>query len=176
VVAARCVPHFAIEKTTSVLVCKRRFVTADRIRKSDPMYLYAVRLLLERLSWIARDLGATEMIVTFAHIKRFKTDRLHDYRDRLEQQHGRPGMSIDWELFRGHPFRFGAMRDQPLLEIADFAASSIAAAINPDRLNVTEARYLRESAPAIYRRGADVTRYGLKTFPEDPALGWLKTL
>jgi hypothetical protein len=47
------------------------------------MYLWAIRLLLERVSWCIRDAGGEASIVTFAHLKRFRAAKLHDYRDAL---------------------------------------------------------------------------------------------
>jgi hypothetical protein len=54
----------------SVVMCKRHWTNAAMLTQ-DPqaVYLYTLRLMLERLSWIARDRGE-EIIVTFAHVKK----------------------------------------------------------------------------------------------------------
>lgn len=49
------------------------------ITHPDPMYLWALRLLLERVSWWIRDHGGGSSIMTFAHIKNFQTHKLHSY-------------------------------------------------------------------------------------------------
>lgn len=111
------------------------------ISRPDPMYLWALRLLLERISWFVDDCGGSGAIVTFAHLKGFRAQKLHDIDS--------PG-------------------NVELLQVADTTASALFRAIEPDEHGNTEPRYLRELAPVLYRRGsADITSYGLKTFPAD---------
>lgn len=43
------------------------------ISKPDPMYLWALRLLLERVSSYCDEHGSGEAIVTFAHVRHFKS-------------------------------------------------------------------------------------------------------
>jgi len=137
------------------------------IAKPDPMYLWALRLLLERISWFVDDNGGTEAIVTFAHLKGFKAEKLHDYRTALEAG---DGVDIRWHLFDGHPFRIASPREVELLQVADTAASALFRAIEPDVYGNTERRYLEELRPKLYRRGnADITSYGLKVFPTSVA-------
>jgi hypothetical protein len=127
------------------------------------MYLYALRLLLERVSWCIRNNGGTSAAVTFGEVKGFKTEKLHDYRKRLEAA---TGVNIDWPLFQGHPFRIGRPSTVELLQVADTAASAVYQAVEPDQYGNNEPRYLEELRPKIYRGSpAPVTSYGLKTFP-----------
>lgn len=127
------------------------------------MYLWALRLLLERVSWCISGAGGTEAAVTFAEVKGFQTGKLHDYRHRLEQ---RNDVSINWSLFLGHRFRVGRPAAVELLQVADTAASAIYRAVEPDEFNNTEPRYLAELRPKIYRGSpGPVTSYGLKAFP-----------
>ena len=133
------------------------------ISRPDPMYLWALRLLLERVSWFVDDEGGRGAIVTFAHLKGFRAQKLHDYRRLLETS---DGVDIRWSVFRGHPFRIDSPKGVELLQVADTAASALFRAIEPDRYGNTEPRYLEELAPKLYRRHkADITSYGLKTFP-----------
>lgn len=133
------------------------------ISRPDPMYLWALRLLLERISWFIDENGGTDAIVTFAHLKGFPAKKLHDYRHALKTS---DGMGIRWSIFEGHPFRIASTKSVELLQLADIAASSLFRAIESDDYGNTEPRYLHELKSKIYRRGkADVTSYGLKTFP-----------
>lgn len=135
------------------------------ISRPDPMYLWALRLLLERISWFVDDNGGTGAIVTFAHLKGFRAQKLHDYRQALETS---DGVDIRWKVFDGHPLRIDSPQAVELLQVADTTASALFRAIEPDRYGNTEPRYLQELGPKLYRRGrADVTSYGLKTFPGD---------
>jgi hypothetical protein len=127
------------------------------------MYLWALRLLLERTSWCIKNSGGTEAAVTFAEVKGFQAGKLHDYRRRLEN---RSGVNINWDVFNGHPFKIGRPATVELLQVADTAASATYRAVEPDEYGNTETRYLTELRPKIYRGSPGaVTSYGLKTFP-----------
>jgi hypothetical protein len=135
------------------------------ISRPDPMYLWALRLLLERVSWFIDDCGGTDAIVTFAHLKGFRAQKLHDYRRVLESS---DGGGIRWNVFDGHPFRIDSPKATQLLQVADTTASALFRAIEPDRYGNTEPRYLEELAPKLYRSGnGKLTSYGLKTFPRE---------
>lgn len=175
---------FPIAAITSAILCKRGFSEPDAagdlafITNPDPMYLWAVRLLLERVSWFIRDHGGGSAVVTFAHVRRFQTQKLHDYRRALENT----GTEIYWPAFAGHPFGISAPSHIEMLQLADIAASAIFRAVEPDEFGNPEPRYLRELGPKIYRRGSGaVTSYGLKVFPSSEAapgraLHWLRSL
>lgn len=169
---------------TNVILCKRRLQaklpdgSGAHIKNPDPMYLYAIRLLLERISWFIDDAGASnKAIVTLGHITRFKSEKLHEYRANLEFLSDTN--EIRWDVFAGHPFRLAATNEVELLQLADIAASALFAAIDPGKLGITERRYLDELAPLIYRRRGNVMSYGLKVLPDDEgnrggALGFLR--
>ncbi len=133
------------------------------IAHPDPMYLWAMRLLLERISWFVDEAGGDGAIVTFAHLKGFKAKKLHDYRGALEASEE---VDIRWEVFRGHPFRIASPKEVELLQMADTSASALFKAVEVDPYGNTESRYLAELRPKLYRRsGGKVTSYGLKVFP-----------
>lgn len=55
---------------TNVVICKRLLIKAQRLRVDvNAVYLYGLRLTLERISWVARDSGDSARI-TFAHVRR----------------------------------------------------------------------------------------------------------
>jgi hypothetical protein len=159
--------NFSIAATASVIVCKRKITPFPSggmpyITNPDPLYLWAVRLLLERVSWYIRDHGGGTSIVTFAHLTRFKAAKLHNYRQALFNSN----TSIHWASFDGHPFRFNYPSKVEMLQVADTMASALRQAVEPDPYGVIEDRYLSELSPLLYRYGSSpVTKYGLKTFP-----------
>ena len=139
------------------------------ISRPDPMYLWALRLLLERISWFVDEAGGEGAIVTFAHLKGFKASKLHEYRRALRVT---DEVDIRWPVFSAHPFRIGSPKEVELLQMADTAASALFKAVEPDSFGNTERRYLEELRPKLYRRGAGkVTSYGLKVFPAAVAHG-----
>lgn len=163
--AAQAVAESPIRAVTSVILCKEplRDSQQTKLTSADPMYLYALRLLLERVSWCVRRSQGTAAKITFAEVKGFQGDKLHGYRERLE---ARDDVSIDWGILRGHPFRIDRPKSVEMLQLADTAASAIFQAVEPDPYDNTEPRYLKELRPKIFRpANKSVTSYGLKPFP-----------
>lgn len=167
--AAQDVARFSFAAITNVIVHKDLIGQphpageTSYIARPDPMYLWALRLLLERISWYVDDNDGDEAIITFSRLKGFKPQKLHDYRTALETS---DGVDIRWHILDGHPFRIDSPKVVELLQVADITASALFRAIEPDAYGNTEPRYLDELRPKLYRRGrASVTSYGLKTFP-----------
>ena len=161
-----------VAAVTSVIMCKRHINDAAYpggaafISGPDPMYLFGLRMLWERVSWCVRDHGAGPPAkLTFSQVKHFKIEKIEDYRSRLEKIE----THIHWPSFAGHPFVMRGMEEIELLQMADSSASAVAAAIEPNKHGDTEDRYLRNLAPKLYRYGTSaLTTYGLRVFP--PAL------
>jgi hypothetical protein len=147
---------------SSVVVCKRYLPPGRLAADEDSAYLYTLRYLLERLSWIARDDGRM-LTYTLAHIVRFRLEQLRDYENRLRKK---PDCNIHWDSMS--PGRLDDPKRIPLLQLADVAASAIAQAFEPDSHGRTEPRYLKMLSPVLYRRGEGANRltsYGLKMHP-----------
>jgi hypothetical protein len=149
---------------TSVVVCKRHFGVGNVIPEEDVAYLYTLRFVLERLSWLGRDYGGA-VAYTLAHIIRFPIAKLRQYEARLKAE---PQCKIRWNYIAGP----GSI-DQPSrleeLQLADLTASATAAAFESDAYGNTERRYLEELGPRLYRHNANLTSYGLKMHPWNAA-------
>jgi Protein of unknown function (DUF3800) len=146
---------------STVVVCKRHLATA--LPSEDHAYLYTLRFLLERLSWLARD-RMTTIRYTLAMITRFRLATLREYEARLRHA---PTCQITWEALP-FPGRIDQPTRQEFLQLADLAASATAKAFEPDRFGNTERRYLEMLVPRLYRRGVGstaLTSYGLKMHP-----------
>jgi len=121
----------------------------------ERMYNYALRRLLERISWFARDHGR-EARVTFAHVKNFKYVTLRNY---LHVLQGIP-TQIHWPSLAS--LKIKGPNDYLLLQFADIAAGALSSAICPDPYGSVEVAYLSELAHRIYRRPpGPITTYGL---------------
>jgi len=148
------------------------------VSRPDPMYLWAMRLLLERVSWYVAEHGGTDAIVTFAHVRHFKAEKLHSYREALETTQE---VQFRTGIFDGHRFKIGSPDQVVLLQLADACASALFRAVEPDDYGNTEPRYLNELSQKLYRRGSgNITSYGLKVFPSAEcqpggSLSWLGT-
>lgn len=182
--AVQDIAGFSVAAITNVIIHKRLIgqpMPAGNmafISRADPMYLWALRLLLERVSWYVDEHGGTEAIVTFGHVKGFQPQKLHSYRQALELT---PDVQIRWNVYLPHKFRIDSPKNIELLQVADTTASALFRAVEPDDFGNTEVRYLQELRPKLYRRGAaNVTSYGLKVFPTAEAnpggsLDWLRS-
>ena len=144
---------------SSVVVCKRQ-LGGDPLN-DDLAYLFTLRYLLERLSWLARD-QQRELAYTMAHVVRFQISKLREHEARWRDK---PGSQIAWD----HLDDRGGRLDQPSriehLQLADLAASATGAAFNKDEFGNTEIRYLQELAARLYRRNGKLLSYGLKLHP-----------
>lgn len=147
-------------KTITVVACKLHLPPSDMT--VDQMYMYQFRLLLERLSWLARQ-HQEVATYTLAHIRGFKLSTLRQYEAALR--------NIPTQIAWDHLDPNGGSIDQPQrderLQLADLVASGTAPAFNPDRFGRTESRYLELLRPAIYQHSpsSELTSYGLKIHP-----------
>ena len=138
-------------------------VDKDHLRKTGTaltdqamMYGYAVRRLIERISWYV-DSRYGESILTFAHIKRFPYERLDRYLQLLRTS----DTNIRWQAFRGKP-RIEQQSKIEMLQMADLAAGCLSAAMTHDKYGDVEPGYLDRIQHLIYRRPpGDVRSYGL---------------
>lgn len=146
----------------TVTICKRHL--SPRAGFTDDMvYLWSLRLLLERLSWLAREQDR-DLHYTMAHVVRFKKSKLRAYEQVLRNL---PDCQVAWD----HVPKGGALstpRDDERLQLADVSASATFQAFEPIR-GFTERRYLEELAPALYRRRGNLLSYGLKVVPKPTA-------
>jgi hypothetical protein len=148
-------------KLSNVVVCKR-FLASQELM-DDYRYLYTLRFLLERLSWLARDEGQGEPLAyTLAHIKRFKIAKLRQYETALKNQ----ATQIQWASLdpAGGSMIHPEQREE--LQLADLCASAVAAAFEPTKFGLTERGYLEFLKPRLYRRkGGLMASYGMKMHP-----------
>lgn len=149
----------------SAVVCCKRHLPKPRDFTADHAYMFAFRMLLERLSWLAQE-REMDLSYTLGHVKGFSKTTLREYEGRLRAMS--PSIcKIKWEHIVGN----GAIErpeTEEMLQISDVAASAIGAAFNPDPFGNTERRYLANIAPRFYRGpddGGRLTSYGLKMHP-----------
>lgn len=145
---------------SSVVVCKPH-LTGPAL-DDDTAYLYTLRYLLERLSWLARDQGRI-LDYTLAHIVRFKKEKLATYEGLLQQS---PDCNIAWQALDPGGGRLDAPANLEYLQLADSAASATYAAFEPHPTRGVQHEYLTAMSGRLYRRpGGKLTSYGLKMHP-----------
>lgn len=144
----------------SVVVCKRHLV--DSLSDDTDRYLYTLKLLLERLSWLARRRQKV-MHYTLAHIKGMKLETLREYENYLR--------NINTEIAWNHLSIHGGKLDQPIrlegLQIADLIASSTGVAFNASpRSGRVHPEYFEPLVKHLYNPSpGKLASYGLKMHP-----------
>jgi hypothetical protein len=159
----------------SVVVCKRHL--GDASLDDDQRYLFALRMILERLSWLAKDNDQVAEY-TLAHIQRFKLSTLRSYEHALRSS----STQIRWRFLDPKGGKLNHPKTLEALQLADIAASSIGAAFNPsEATGETERSHLVALRPVMWVRGSSaLTSYGLKMHPwresTKVAYPWVATL
>ena len=127
-------------------------------RDSDRVYNYLARLLLERMSWFARDVGIPAQPI-FAAVKRMPRRSLDDYIELLRK---RPN-AMDWQWLR-LPVEVDQAANRVGMQWADIAGRAMwkATTPRPRPPHRVEAAYLQALAPAIWRRRS-IETYGIKS-------------
>lgn len=168
----------------SVIIDKRNIRDVDVFRgHRGRLYYFALRLLLERVSWLCRDSAvkngfpSPKARIIIEHRKRLKHDDLVDYVRLLRTL----GAGSGWIATSPHDIRIAwDVIDEGLMEaagkphyvglqFADFVASGTKMALEATPYGFTEHRYAKMMVKQIYSRSGNFTSYGLKFFPTLPA-------
>ncbi len=131
------------------------------LRRSDWLYRYTARFLLERVSWYVHE-NKGRARITFSNRNRFQIDLLRSYIVQIlqtKENQIKPVFSIkDIEVRNASQLK--------MLQVADACAGAIGAAFNPDFYGNHQPYYLQILKDKLYRRDGDLLSYGLKMFPD----------
>jgi|GEM_PF-1224917 len=158
-------------RVISVVFGKWDVGSARAVRASDDVYTWALRLLVERLSWFGRHRQA-QTVMHFAQVKGLPPRSIADYLGGLQRQ----ATTIEWDHLM-MPARVDTPRNQRMLQIADTASGAVYAAFEWDEYGNTERRYLDTLHSRLWRpAGGALQTYGLKICPwPHPRHSWVQT-
>jgi len=143
--------------------------------EKNQLYFYLTRFLIERVSWLCRDMrplvpeGDGKVRIVFSRRGGLAYDDFRSYMNKLKSDSGSdvqihwPVIDIDGISAEAHSARAG-------LQLADIATSAVASAFEADRYGNTEWRYLEVLKPRIYSRKSKYFSYGMKFFPASESL------
>lgn len=166
-------------RAVSVLVHKPSILEPETFREPHRLYFYAVRHLLERVSWLCRDRrlpgdgdGSAEII--FSNRSGMSYEDLRQYFKLLESG---PPNTLDWSVIRCDQMQAFTAGRRMGLQIADAIASGFFKAVEPTHYGHTEDRYVRMLKPIVYHNRGRYAGYGVKIWPREAhgqsALSWL---
>lgn len=154
----------------SLVLANKPIIPAGTYPLKNQLYQYKCRYLIERISWLCRDLrpsvpeGDGRVKIIFARRGGMSYDDFRSYMIRLRDSDDReirihwPVIDIDGIQAFDQSERFG-------LQIADLVVSGITVALEPDFYGKTEIRFARMLQPHVYNRRRNYLSYGTKLVP-----------
>jgi hypothetical protein len=160
-------------RTIAVLVHKPFIKAPEIFRERYRLYFYAVRFLLERVSWLCRDQrkardsndGTAEII--FSNRSGMSYTELCGYLDRLKALPASEKVSIDWNVISSAQVKAFTAGKRMGLQIADAIASGYFYAVQTSQYGHIETRYAVMMAPRVYRHRKICLGYGVKFWPAE---------
>ncbi len=159
--------------TASVLVHKPSLQEPEKFRERYRLYFYAVRYLLERLSWYCRDhrgkrdVGDGTVELVFSNRSGMSYEELGAYLAHLRDLTGPLDVRIDWRVVTEDQVVAFTPGRRMGLQIADAVAGSLWYAVEQSQYGFTENRYARMLRPVVYHYKGTYLGYGLKFWPRE---------
>jgi len=161
----------------AVCVHKPSLLEPETFQGRYRLYFYAVRYLVERISWLVRDRhnpakwggdGTTELI--FSNRQGMSYSEMKDYLRLLEKQKQMgKDIRIEFDKIPIHKLGTQTPGRSMGLQLADAAAGAVFNAVERDKFGNTEPRYLRTILPILYRHDSRCQGYGFKIVPGEAA-------
>ncbi len=136
----------------------------------NQLYFYLTRYLIERISWLCRDMrprvpqGDGRVKITFSRRGGMSYPDFRAYIERLRVAE-KQDINIHWPVIDIEGI--GALDHSPNagLQLADTIAAAFAAGIEPDRYGNCECRYAETLKPVVYQHRGNFLSYGTKFVP-----------
>jgi hypothetical protein len=158
-----------------VCVHKPSLMEPEKFSERYRLYFYAVRYLVERISWLARDRhnpdkwggdGTTELL--FSNRQGMSYDEMRDYLRLLnKQQQAGQDIRIDFEKVPVEKLKTQTPGKSMGLQLADASAGAFFNALERDKFGNTEPRYIQTMTSVLYRENKNLQGYGLKIVPKE---------
>jgi hypothetical protein len=159
----------------AVCVHKPSLLEPEKFQDRYRLYFYAVRYLIERISWLARDRhnpdkwggdGTVQLI--FSNRQGMSYNEMRDYLRLLEKQKqvGKD-IRIEFDKIPIDKLETRTPGRSMGLQLADASAGAFFNAIKRDKFGNTEPRYLKIVLPILYRHKNNYQGYGFKIIPRE---------
>lgn len=152
------------------VIANKPIIPTGIYTEKNQLYHYKTRFLIERISWMCRDMrkvvpeGDGRVKIIFARRGGMSYPDFQEYMHRLKAMDD-PGVTIHWPVIDidaieawDQPAKYG-------LQLADLAISGITAALEPDFYGNSEVRFAKLLKSHVYHRQNNFLSYGAKMFP-----------
>lgn len=173
-VAAQVIAQKPI-RAVSIVAAKRPIPGGIYVSKNQ-LYFYMTRYLIERISWLCRDMrprvpeGDGRVAITFSRRGGMSYDDFRKYLRGLKASHDKD-IRIHWPVIDIEAVDAQDHGRSASLQLADVVASSVAGGIEPDRYGNTESRYALTLQKIIYSSQGNFMSYGMKVVPRPELCG-----
>ncbi|WP_170263626.1 hypothetical protein [Blastochloris sulfoviridis] len=162
-------------RAMSVIAAKRPIPQGIYANKNQ-FYFYMTRYLIERLSWLCRDLrprvpeGDGRVAITFSRRGGMSYETFREYLRRLKALND-PEIKIHWPVIDIDGVDAQDHSRSASLQLVDAIASSFACAVAPNPYGNCELRYAEILKPITYQRKGNYLSYGVKVVPKPEECG-----
>lgn len=152
------------------VVANKPVIPAGIYTEKNQLYFYLCRYLVERISWLCRDMrrlvveGDGRVKIIFSRRGGLSYDAFRAYLLKLKNFDD-PQIRINWPVIDINGIEAQDHGKRAGLQIADIIASSITAGVEPDFYGNCEIRYADTLKPIMYHRRGNYLSYGVKLYP-----------
>jgi hypothetical protein len=135
-------------------------LNSDGLFEKWHLYSYSTRLLLERLSWFARDNGREKAKLVFEKRTNMDYTALKNYLAYLHDW--QPPTQVEWDFVDWQNPIILSKEKSRLLQASDIVCGALSDALERSKLGNIEPRYILGLKDRFYRRGNNLFSYGMK--------------
>lgn len=152
------------------IVANKPVIPAGIYNDKNQLYFYLCRYLIERISWLCRDMrrlvqeGDGRVKIVFSRRGGMSYDDFRAYLERLKSKQD-DAIQINWDIVDISAIEAVDHATRAGLQISDVIASSVTAAVEQDFYGNCERRYAEILRPIIYNRNGNYLSYGMKLYP-----------
>jgi hypothetical protein len=152
------------------IIANKRVIPPGIYNERNQLYFYMTRYLIERISWLCRDMrrqvpeGDGRVRITFSRRGGMSYRHFREYLLRLQHAQDQE-INIHWPVIDIDAIDAKDHSTSASLQLADTVASAFASAFEPDRYGNCEPRYAEALKRIVYERRGNFLSYGLKLVP-----------
>ncbi len=152
------------------VLSNKETIPAGVYTEKNQLYFYLARYLIERISWLCRDLrpqvpeGDGRIKITFSRRGGLSYPGFAAYLKRLMAAADQE-VNIHWPVIDVDGIDAQDHSAHAALQLVDLVASSFAAGVEPDKFGNCEWRYAETLKPVVYQRRGNYFSYGVKVVP-----------